>query len=89
MGGVDLSRSNMTLTSLLFSTFIQAVEADHKWICQVQSQMTSLREHGTYFDVYINIIEIHFFFSVQMLHFACFKWLSITQRNNLAGEWSI
>lgn len=52
MGGVDLSRSDMTLTSLLFSTFIQAVEAE--------SDDLSKREHGTYFDVYINIIEILF-----------------------------
>lgn len=90
MGGVDPSSSDMTLTNLLFSTFIQAVEADHKWTCQVHSQMTSAkREPGRYSNLYLNTLEILSFPPVQMLQFACFKRLSITQRGKLAGEWSI
>lgn len=64
MGGVDPSSSDMTLTNLLFSPFIQAVvEADQKWTCQLHSQMTSAkREPGKVFNLYLNTPEIFFFF---------------------------
>lgn len=54
MGGVDPSRSDTALPKLLFSTLIQAVEADHKWTCQVHKQMTSAKkETGRYVNLYL------------------------------------
>lgn len=55
MGGIDLSRSDMTLTNLLFSSLIEAAEADHKRFCQVHSQMTfAKRDPGSYFNLSLN-----------------------------------
>lgn len=54
MGGVDPSSSDMALPKLLFSALIQAVEADHKWTCQVHKHMiSSKKEAGRYVSLYL------------------------------------
>lgn len=76
MRGIDLSRSDMTLTDPLFSSLIQEAEAHHQCFCQVHSQTSfAKREPGSYFNLPLNTLGLFvaglWFVGVVGLVFVC------------------